>query len=117
VVKPIPRCSDRVCALLVRRGAADEESSTDRIYSRSITFVKPIPSRCFRQGLRDLGYIEDKKIVIDYRYGEGKEDLLTHAGIVDALVAAKSRGVHVAPKTDRTESAGKTRAPNLRLHS
>ena len=71
----------------------------------------------FRQGLRDLGYIEDKKIVIDYRYGEGKEDLLTHAGIVDALVAAKSRGVHVALKTDRTESAGKTRAPNLRLHS
>jgi len=43
--------------------------------------------------------------------------LLTHAGIVDALVAAKSRGVHVALKTDRTESAGKTRAPNLRLHS
>jgi len=30
----------------------------------------------FRQGLRDRGYIEDKNIVVDYRYGEGREDLL-----------------------------------------
>jgi len=30
----------------------------------------------FRQGLRDRGYVEDKNIVIDYRYGEGREDLL-----------------------------------------
>jgi putative ABC transport system substrate-binding protein len=30
----------------------------------------------FLQGLRDLSYVEDKNIVIDYRYGEGREDLL-----------------------------------------
>ena len=30
----------------------------------------------FRQGLRDHGYIEDQNIVLDYRYGEGREDLL-----------------------------------------
>jgi ABC-type uncharacterized transport system substrate-binding protein len=30
----------------------------------------------FRQGLRDRGYIEDQNIVVDYRYGEGREDLL-----------------------------------------
>jgi ABC-type uncharacterized transport system substrate-binding protein len=30
----------------------------------------------FRQGLRDRGYIEDKNIVVDYRYGEGRDDLL-----------------------------------------
>jgi hypothetical protein len=29
----------------------------------------------FLQGLRDLGYVEEKNIVIDYRYGEGREDL------------------------------------------
>jgi phosphatidylserine/phosphatidylglycerophosphate/cardiolipin synthase-like enzyme len=35
---------------------------------------------------------------------------LTHAGIVDALLAAKNRGVDVALKLDKLESAGKTQA-------
>jgi PLD-like domain len=45
---------------------------------------------------------------------------LTHPGIVDdALVAAKNRGVDVALKLDKLESAGKTQAASgyVELHS
>src|SRR5687767_13536476 len=41
----------------------------------------------FRQGLRDLGYIEGKNILVEHRYGEGNEDRLL--GLVAELVQLK----------------------------
>ena len=41
----------------------------------------------FRQGLRDLGYIEGKNILVEYRYAEGKLDRVP--GLVAELVQLK----------------------------
>src|SRR5437899_2818741 len=40
--------------------------------------------KAFQQGLRDLGYIEGKNILVEYRYAEGKLDRIP--GLVAELV-------------------------------
>ena len=47
----------------------------------------PGPEKAFRQGLRDLGYIEGKNILIEYRSQEGKAD--RGPGLVAELVQLK----------------------------
>jgi putative tryptophan/tyrosine transport system substrate-binding protein len=44
-------------------------------------------AEAFRQGLRDLRYIEGKNIFVEYRYGEGKQDRIP--GLVAELVQRK----------------------------
>jgi len=62
----------------------------------------------FRQALRDLGYLEGKNIVIEYRYAEGKLDRLPDLAAelvriqVDIIVAAFDSGARAAKSATRT---------------
>jgi ABC-type uncharacterized transport system substrate-binding protein len=52
------------------------------------TPTTPDPAaEAFRQGLRDLGYVERKNILVEYPYAEGSEDRLR--ALVDELVQLK----------------------------
>ena len=69
----------------------------------------PSPNvEAFRQGLRDLGYVEGKNILLEYRYAEGKLDRLPDLaeGLVrlpvDVIVTALSPGIHAAKRATDT---------------
>src|SRR5215831_12109665 len=58
----------------------------------------------FRQGLRDLGYVEGKNLIIEHRYAEGKPD--RYPDLVSDLVRIKV-DVIVANGTGPTTAAKK----------
>src|SRR6188472_2249517 len=57
---------------------AQQPTKVPRIGYLSGSFASTSPDRreAFRQGLRDLGYVEAKNIVVEYRYADGKFDRL-----------------------------------------
>ena len=62
----------------------------------------------FRQGLRDLGYIEGKNILVEYRYAEGKLDRVPEPVAelvqlkVDVLVSAIMPAIRAAKQATKT---------------
>ena len=71
-----PVCSGPACCCSHSRGAAANESPRIGYLSPTSPSVSPTRIEAFRQGLRELGYVEGKNIVIEYRYAEGKFDRL-----------------------------------------
>ena len=70
-------CSGTACCCGHSRGAAAEESPSDRVsIANSIAASDSARSEAIRQALRELGYIEGQNIAIEYRYAEGKRDRL-----------------------------------------
>jgi hypothetical protein len=67
-----------LCALLFALGVAAEAQQIRKIpkigYLTNDSVAVDMPRRnAFRQGLRDLGYVEWQSIVIEYRVGEGRK--------------------------------------------
>jgi putative ABC transport system substrate-binding protein len=77
--------------LLVRGAVAQAQQPTKipQIGFLGVNFPSTISARidAFRQGLRELGYVEGKNIVIDYRWAEGNLDRLP--GLAGELVRLK----------------------------
>jgi putative ABC transport system substrate-binding protein len=77
------------------------------LVSGSRTDFSPNPD-AFRQGLRDLGYIEEKHIVLEFRYAEGKLDRSPSLVAelvqlkVDVIVAAFLPGLRAAKEATKT---------------
>src|SRR5262245_32304202 len=72
-------------------------------------FSTPSPNlEAFRQGLRDLGYIEGKNIVIEFRSAEGKPDRVPGLVVelvqlkVDVLVSQATGGILAAKQATKT---------------
>jgi putative ABC transport system substrate-binding protein len=80
-----------VFVLAVTRAAAEaqQEKQIPRIGFVSNTSPSAVADRveAFRKGLRELGYVEGKDIVIEYRHSEGKPDRLP--ALVAELVRVK----------------------------
>ncbi len=84
--------------MLLRPGAAAEESPSDRVSIDADPAGESARAEAIRLALRELGYIEGQNIAIEYRYAEGKLDRFSELAAelvrlkVDIIVVAGGDG-------------------------
>jgi putative tryptophan/tyrosine transport system substrate-binding protein len=89
---------------------AQQPTKIPRIGFLSATSASTIPGRieAFRQGLRELGYVEGKNIIVEWRYAEGKFDRLPALAAelvrlkVDVIVTSGATGTRTAKEATNT---------------
>ena len=89
---------------------AQQPTKIPRIGYLSVISPSTNPARieAFRQGLRELGYLEGKSIVIEYRSAEGKLDRLPALAAelvllkVDVIITSASGETHAAKEATNT---------------
>ena len=103
----------RLAAILLttaRPGQAQQPTKMPRIGFQSAASPAAISARldAFRQGLRELGYVEGKNILIEWRYAEGKLDRLDEFAAefvrlkVDVIVTAAPSSTRAVKKATST---------------
>jgi putative tryptophan/tyrosine transport system substrate-binding protein len=101
-----------LCALLLALSVSADAQPVKKIGvlsggSRSSTSTSA-STGAFRQGLRELGYVEGQNVLIEYRYADGKLDRLPQlvgellANKVDLIVAQAPAAVRTAKKSTST---------------
>jgi ABC-type uncharacterized transport system substrate-binding protein len=91
-------------------GEAQQAATVPRIGFLTMIDLAAAPHapEAFRQGLRDLGYIEGRNVVIEYRDAEGKSERLPALAAelvrlkVDIIVAEATQGVAAAKTATET---------------
>src|SRR6185503_9105056 len=63
-------------AVVAATAQAQQPTTVPRIGFLGAASTSAIAARvaAFRQGLREMGYVEGKNIIVEYRYAEGKAD-------------------------------------------
>ena len=88
-----------LCTMLLALCASAEAQQPTKVHRIGFLatlspFTISARAEAFRQGLRELGYVEGKNIVIEYRYAEGKLDRLSELAAelvrlkVDVIITA-----------------------------
>jgi putative tryptophan/tyrosine transport system substrate-binding protein len=102
-----------LCAMLLAlcvSAEAQQPKNIPRIGYLSVLSLSAMADRieAFRQGLRELGYVEGKNIVIEWRYGEEKPDRVSELAAelvrlkVEVIVTGGNSAIQAAKKATNT---------------